>query len=62
MALARNAGRKTKPFDPAFLTATIRDLEQAMTTQPFAEYGWIVIDTSNLSVEESVDLILVQDL
>jgi chloramphenicol 3-O-phosphotransferase len=61
VALARNAARMTKPFDPAFLTATIRDLDQEMTTQPFAEYGWLVLDTSNLSVEESVDVILSPD-
>jgi len=62
VALARNAGSKTKPFAPAFLTASIRDLDRAMTTQPFGEFGWIVIDTSNLSVEETVDLILTQEL
>lgn len=58
VALARNAARMTKPFDPALLTATIRDLDRAMRTQPFDDYGWLVIDTSALSVEETVDGIL----
>ena len=58
VALARNAARTTKPFDPSFLTATIRALDQAMRAQPFDDDGWLVIDTSNLSVEETVERIL----
>ncbi len=58
VALARSAGRTTKAFDAHLLDTTIRDLYGAMDPAAFAAAGWQVLDTSDLSVEETVTAIL----
>ncbi len=58
VALTRNAQRTTKNFDPSFLCDTIRDVHNALSAQPFHEYGWLVIDNSYLTLEQTVDAIL----
>ncbi|CAA9559764.1 MAG: hypothetical protein AVDCRST_MAG49-2306 [uncultured Thermomicrobiales bacterium] len=57
VVLARNAERTTKAFDTATLEATIRALHPAMAAHRFAAAGWIVVDNSDLSLEETVDAI-----
>lgn len=57
-ALARNAARTNKNFETALLDQTIRDLDRAMRAAPFRETGWLVLDTTNLSLPETVDRIL----
>jgi predicted ATPase len=58
IALARNASRTNKDFDAAVLTNVIRKLSAALRLQLADDPGWIVIDNSDLSVEETVDRIL----
>ena len=58
VALARNAARTTKGFDPATLADTIRGLHLAMGKQAWPEAGWLVVDTSRIGVAETVDEIL----
>lgn len=56
VALWRNLRRTSKPFDPSVLAPTIRDLHRAYGEQ--IQGAWPVIDTSDLSVEQTVDRIL----
>ena len=58
VALARNAVRTTKTFDPAVLTAAVRDLDRSFAAQPFAAEGWLVVDNSDDGVDATVDAIL----
>jgi chloramphenicol 3-O-phosphotransferase len=58
VALARNATRTNKPFDTSILVDTIIRLHQALAAQNFAASGWLIIDTSEMDVEETVDEIL----
>ncbi len=58
VALARNAARKTKAFDPSMLAETIRRLAPSMTAERYARSGWQVVDSSDLTVEKTVDAIL----
>jgi predicted ATPase len=57
-ALSRNAIRTNKSFDTSVLTETLRLVHGRISAFPYAEKGWQVIDTSDLTVEETVDLIL----
>ena len=58
VALARNATRTNKDFDTAVLTEAIRGNHRSLHEQNRSDRGWTVIDTSSLSVEETVDMIL----
>jgi len=58
VALARNAARGSKAFDPSILVETIRGLHGEMNPQRYAAAGWLVLDTSELGVKETVDEIL----
>jgi predicted kinase len=58
VALARNATRTNKNFDTALLTEAIRGNHRSLREQNRLDRGWTVIDTSSLSVEETVDIIL----
>ena len=58
VALARNAERTNKNFDTSVLTEVTRSVHRALAGQDFAGSGWIVIDSSRLSVEDTVDEIL----
>ena len=55
VALERNARQRGKPFDTAALVATIRELQTTLVPDPA---GWVVLDSSRLSVTETVDVIL----
>ncbi len=57
-ALQRNANRTNKAFDTAVLVETIVNLSGAMLEQNTPASGWIQMDTSNLTVEQTVDEIL----
>lgn len=63
VALARNSSRANKHFDTQVLAEPIRSLRQALAEQPFAAMGWHIVDSSSLSIAETVDAILqrVQD-
>jgi regulator of PEP synthase PpsR (kinase-PPPase family) len=56
--LARNASRTNKPFEPSVLAETSRRLHAELLNSNRAQDGWIVIDSSALSVEETVAQIL----
>jgi adenylylsulfate kinase-like enzyme len=56
-ALERNARRANKSFDTQALRETIGALHQRISEQQYAEQGWIVIDTSEQTIEETVELI-----
>lgn len=60
IALSRNAERTTKRFETAALVETIRDLHKTFTEQEhdFREAGWLVVDSSELSLEKTVAHIL----
>jgi len=58
VALARNAARTNKEFDTSLLAETCRTIYRSMDEREFAAAGWIVVDSSALSVEETVDEIL----
>lgn len=52
--LARNAQRRTKAFDTRMLDSPIRSIHRWMADQDAGAHGWQLIDTSILSVEETV--------
>ena len=56
--LARNASRTNKPFDTAILAETSRRLHDELRKSNRPQAGWIVIDSSALSVDETVAKIL----
>lgn len=58
VAIARNAARTSKDFDPRILVETIRTLHRHFDQQPFHTMGWITIDNAALDVEQTVDEIL----
>ena len=55
VALHRNAGRTTKSFDTSILVPTTSRLHADLLG---STRGWFVIDSSRLSVDETVDAIL----
>lgn len=58
IALVRNARRNNKNFDTSILTEPIREIQRAMIEQNYGEAGWIIIDSSGLSIEETVKEVL----
>ena len=58
IALDRSARRDNKDFDSTFLIDTIRGLEGWLAEQIDADPGWLRVDNSALSVDETVDAIL----
>lgn len=62
IALQRNAQRTNKRFDTAMLNNTICKTHWALAKQPFAEHGWLVIDSSELNLDETVAEILKRTL
>jgi chloramphenicol 3-O-phosphotransferase len=56
VALWRNLRRAGKPFDPALLVPTIRAVHRAYSER--LRGAWPVLDTSDLSLDETVDRIL----
>lgn len=55
VALARNRARTTKRFDPSDLTGTIRRIHGSWEAAAFLAAGWVVLDTSTLSVEKTTE-------
>ena len=58
VALARNAGREHKDFDTAVLDEIIEPIYEAFDTGAMRDEGWFIINSSHLSVAETVDEIL----
>jgi hypothetical protein len=58
VALSRNATRINKTFDTSLLADEIRNLHGNMSVSMYERWGWHVIDTSEMGLEETVDEIL----
>jgi chloramphenicol 3-O-phosphotransferase len=59
-ALRRNAARAKTSFDTAYLAETILALDRRMDAQEYAADGWLVIDTTTLTVEATVDAVIAE--
>jgi predicted kinase len=57
---ARNLARSNKSFDPAVLVETIQFVHRAFRRDVALMEGWIVIDNTTLTVEETIDRVLAQ--
>lgn len=58
VTLSRNARRTNKDFDTSLLVLTIQRVYESMSVSVFARAGWIIIDSSHLNLEDTVDVIL----
>jgi len=58
IVLARNAAPGRKPFDSSVLEAACRGLHPLLLAENTAERGWIVVDSTTLGVEPTVDAIV----
>ena len=58
VALARNAGRTNKDFDPSVLIEAVRGNHRSLSDVNCPEARWIVTDNGELSQEQTVDAIL----
>ncbi len=58
VARERNASRTNKDFDTAVLDEPLVAMQQSLSEDIEKDGGWIVIDNSDLTVEETVDAIL----
>jgi chloramphenicol 3-O-phosphotransferase len=56
--LARNAAPGRKPFDSSILEAACRGLHPLLVGENTAECGWIVVDSTKLDIEQTIDAIL----
>ena len=56
--LVRNAAPGRKPFDPSILEAACRGLHPLLAAENTAEQGWIVVDSTRLNLDETVDAIV----
>jgi chloramphenicol 3-O-phosphotransferase len=60
IALKRNASRTNKNFETAILEPVITDLYTNMKPTEFQNADWLILDSSELSLQTTVHLILVQ--
>ena len=58
IALERNARRTNKQFDTAVLEQTIASLYRSMDPRAYSAAGWHIVDSSRLSLDETVDRVL----
>lgn len=58
IALKRNAQRTNKEFEPSVLHEPIKGIYKSLAEAIEKEKDWIIIDSSNLSLEKTVDEIL----
>ena len=56
--LARNAAPGRKDFDVSVLEAACRGLHPLLASENTTEAGWIVVDSTRLSLEQTVDTIM----
>ena len=59
-ALARNAARTKKSYDTANLIPMIHGLYPLMPVAGYEAEGWTVLDTAELTVEQTVDALLAE--
>jgi chloramphenicol 3-O-phosphotransferase len=58
VALQRNRERTNKRFDTNVLDTPIRNIHQWFSEQVVAPKEWLILDTSDLTIDETVDRIL----
>jgi hypothetical protein len=58
--LARNAARTHKQFDTAVLEGAIRSVYDSADMEAFAAHGWQILDTTALTLGETVEAILAE--
>jgi predicted kinase len=56
--LARNAAPRGKDFDVSVLEAACRGLHPLLVAENTAERGWIVVDSTMLSIKQTVEALL----
>jgi len=56
--LARNIGPGRKPFDASVLEAACRGLHPLLAAENTAEQGWVVVDSTTLDVDQTVDALV----
>jgi predicted kinase len=56
--LARNAAPGRKSFDANVLEAACRGLHPLLRTENTPEHGWIVVDSTTLDIDQTVDAIM----
>ena len=56
--LARNAAPGRKPFDSSILEAACRGLHPLLLAENTTDRGWIVIDSTGLNIDETVNAIV----
>jgi adenylylsulfate kinase-like enzyme len=56
--LARNGAPGRKPFDSSILEAACRGLHPLLAAENTPERGWIVVDSTTLDIDETVDAIV----
>ena len=57
-ALARNGAPGRKPFDSSVLEAACRGLHPLLAAENTPERGWIIVDSTTLDIDETVDAIV----
>lgn len=58
IVLKRNATRRGKDFDTVVLDLAIRRLYESTDPKEYQGMGWLVLDTSGMSLEETVERVL----
>jgi hypothetical protein len=56
--LARNIGPGRKPFDASVLEAACRGLHPLLAAENTAKQGWVVVDSTTLDVDQTVDALV----
>ena len=56
--LARNAAPGRKPFDSSILEAACRGLHPLLLAENTAEHGWLVVDSTGLSQQETLAVLV----
>lgn len=59
-ALARNAARTNKTYDTATLVPLMEAIHPSIRPEEYRAHGWTVLDTSGLTLEETVDALLAE--
>ncbi len=57
IVLARNAAPGRKPFDSSVLEAACRGLHPLLASENTIEAGWIRVDSTDLSLDQTIDAI-----
>jgi chloramphenicol 3-O-phosphotransferase len=59
-ALARNAARTNKTYDTALLVPLMEVIHPSIAPEDYHAQGWMVLDTAELTLEETVNALLAE--